>query len=73
MIPRPEQDIPESAEIQCNGCKHHRLYTATCEAFPNGIPKEIILGRHDHVNPFPGDHGIRFEAREEDGAEEESL
>lgn len=35
----------------------------TCNAFPNGIPDEIWEGNFDHRKPYPGDHGILFEAK----------
>lgn len=46
---------------QCITCVHYRL-NGECDAFPNGIPEPIILGEHDHRQPYPGDNGIRFEA-----------
>lgn len=35
-----------------------------CEAFINGIPEEIAYGKNDHIKPYPGDHGIRYERGE---------
>lgn len=35
----------------------------TCDAFPEGIPDEIVLGGFNHNQPFPGDNGMRFLAR----------
>ena len=32
-----------------------------CAAFPDGIPLEIWEGKNSHTEPYPGDHGIRFE------------
>jgi hypothetical protein len=33
----------------------------TCDAFPEGIPREIVFGPRKHVFPVDGDHGIQFE------------
>lgn len=35
----------------------------TCDAFPDRIPDEIVLGGFKHNLPFPGDNGLRFVAR----------
>lgn len=58
----------------CNRCVHldeeafyqddHR-----CAAFTEEIPPEIWNGERSHVIPYPGDNGIRFMARQEDGGE----
>lgn len=51
----------------CGFCKHftstiliNDRYVDFCEAFPHGIPEEILNG-FDHTKPFYGDNGIRFE------------
>lgn len=44
---------------QCLRCDYYRG-EGECEAFPDGIPYEIISGQHDHREPFEGDDGIRF-------------
>jgi hypothetical protein len=48
----------------CFDCKHFRGPTEdgyNCEAFPDGIPTPILLIERSHHEPYPGDHGIRFE------------
>ncbi len=47
-------------EPVCYGCAHH-FGDRMCEAFPGGIPDKIMSGEDDHTQPFPGDHGIRYE------------
>lgn len=46
----------------CVTCKHKRD-GATCIAFPDGIPVEILNGSNRHVSPVGGDHGIQFEPK----------
>ena len=55
-------DDPRARDVMCNHCKHKHKF-ATCEAFPEGIPKELIA-RGEHDTPFQNDNGIRFEPKE---------
>ncbi len=53
---------------QCMECAHliekKRKGRARCAAFTSvPIPDAIWFGSHDHREPFPGDKGIRFEAK----------
>lgn len=43
---------------QCVRCRRYRG-ELTCEAFPDGIPEEILVGLHDHTKPF-GDEELLF-------------
>lgn len=45
---------------QCADCQHKHLGSVTCDAFPDGIPKAILVGEHDHTERYPGDNGIRY-------------
>lgn len=52
----------------CYDCKHlhpRRNWEPgsprTCDAFPQGIPREIWFDGVEHREPYPDDHGIQFE------------
>jgi len=46
---------------QCGVCKHYEYETATCAAFPGGIPEEILKNEWDHHRAWPdGDNGVKF-------------
>lgn len=59
--------IPVYSDV-CAICKHHQPdkgeFGRTCAAFPkaDSIPLEIWTGDNKHKKPFPGDHGIQFDA-----------
>ena len=36
--------------------------TVTCDAYPDGIPREIITNKVDHRSPYRGDGGLTFVA-----------
>lgn len=63
------------------GCRHYRgvidIGTPSspnpihvCAAFPDppGIPNAIAYGRNKHIRPYPGDHGIQYEPKEDEKA-----
>ncbi len=50
---------PGEIPCQCNSCRHHRGF-GKCDAFPAGIPKDILSNRILHNHPVPGDGGIQY-------------
>jgi hypothetical protein len=53
----------------CLRCKHFNYNKPgmTCLAFPDGIPEDVIEGIVEHREPIEGDHGIRFELKDDNG------
>lgn len=48
----------------CNNCVHFNLEKWNCDAFKNGIPKEILLGENNHSRPLPDqENDIVFEPK----------
>lgn len=50
----------------CVECKHYHEENNdffSCDAFPHGIPDDILEGKEEHYDPFPGDNGIQFEEK----------
>ena len=52
----------------CLSCKHFIIPETseglTCKAFPDKIPRPIILGNKSHIEPIDGDNGFQFKALE---------
>lgn len=63
-IERPEQ---------CDRCRRRWADSASCDAFPAGIPVQILSGEHDHLWRFPGDRGIRFRALDHPGGKRRPM
>ena len=45
---------------QCDYCRHYREHQK-CDAFPDGIPMDILTNKFDHHKPHEDDHGIQFQ------------
>ena len=48
----------------CLSCSHLGYWddiVPRCDAFPGGIPGEIIWWGEEHTNAWPGDNGISYE------------
>jgi hypothetical protein len=46
---------------QCSTCLRYRG-SLECDAFPRGIPEDILTGQADHTKPYEGDSGKRYKA-----------
>ncbi|WP_019176515.1 hypothetical protein [Methanomassiliicoccus luminyensis] len=48
-------------EPLCLYCKRVHLGKGeVCDAYPGGIPEEILSGKVDHTRPYMGDNGLTF-------------
>lgn len=66
-LPRWTYEIPKNAVKLCNDCKHRSKQWPNeikCDAFPDGIPDEVLFCDLDHRKPIDGDRGIQFEPNE---------
>ncbi|MDE0561808.1 hypothetical protein OU792_17560 [Algoriphagus sp. NF] len=58
----------EAVDLVCFKCKHFRRFEGGCDAFPDGIPDEIISGENKHKEPLPDqENDIVFELDENQG------
>ena len=53
-------DITDLKFASCIACTRKHEAGPTCDAFPDGIPEEILDGSVSHEDPYPGDGGLTF-------------
>lgn len=49
----------------CAFCSHRFGEDTECDAFPDGIPQKVFVGKIKHTEPIDGDDGIVFEPRDD--------
>jgi len=52
-------------ENNCFECCHLHDDMETCDAYPDGVPTELLYLDRSHDRPHAGDHGIQFERKHE--------
>jgi len=55
-----------TTDTSCLNCKHLHKDLYTCDAFPKGIPIEIVSGELSHFSEIDGDNGYQFQPIEEE-------
>ena len=46
---------------QCFDCVNKHQGSVGCNAFPDGIPDDILDNSFIHTEAYPGDNGIRYQ------------
>lgn len=46
---------------KCTRFNTERLDAEVCEAFPEGIPLDVLSGERVHTEPVEGDNGLMFQ------------
>lgn len=59
----------------CVVCRHFKPGQPglPCDAFPKGVPEDILINTLDHRKPVEGDQGVQFEVREGQEAKLEEV
>ena len=61
--------MSETIDLICNRCKHTNSFRIGCDAFPDGIPYEVLL-TNKHSKPLLNQKNNKvFEAIREDDSE----
>ena len=65
MTYKPNKFEYQEGDLNFCSCSYciHEGDDMTCDAFPDGIPDEILDGGDDHLESFEGDNGIQFKPR----------
>lgn len=45
---------------QCICCQRYHLGKETCDAYPEGVPREIYRNEVSHKTPYEEDHGLMY-------------
>jgi hypothetical protein len=57
----------EAVDLICFKCKHFRRFEGGCDAFPDGIPDEIVIDPNNHSKPLSFQtNNIVFEPADEE-------
>jgi hypothetical protein len=57
----------EAVNLICFKCKHFRRFEGGCDAFPDGIPDEIVTDPNNHSKPLSFQtNNIVFELADEE-------
>jgi hypothetical protein len=59
IIDDVDSDNPKGSGFYCYICKHS-TDDRICKAFGK-IPDDIWFGKIQHIEPYPGDNGLRYE------------
>jgi hypothetical protein len=53
MKSKPGNGHNKRDSVICDFCRHILIRRYTCEAFPQGIPEEILNGKNNHSETLP--------------------
>lgn len=70
LVPPTQEQLEEAARLHEQGKDHEvrGVPHGRCKAFPGDIPLVIMTSQRDHRKRVAGDHGIRYEPKDEKAA-----